>query len=414
MRFEGDIAAELDGTGKVLLVTDVQNYYENIRFSDVKKAILFNSKNLGLKHSQLNDIKCAANLLIRLLKKWEKSKGVGIPQNRDASSFLGNVLLSKIDIQMVKKGYSYFRYMDDIRVVCDNVFQARKILKEIIINLRKIGLNVNGQKTFIMKEDDKNIELFIHKPNREVDQIDSLLESKKLLNIQKALPLLRKLTLKQIRKNRTHEREFRFCIYRLEKIARYDSIRKEFNFRGITESIIEELLEQPYSVDIFARYLKSVHLTKRNLNRIKEIICDPEKRIYGWHIYNIWQILVYKKFKDQSLIDLAKSTIKKSRNEAEKAGACLYLGGCGSNHDREYVATNFSSLNSFLAQRNALIAVHELDYEKIIKHHVRPHVKKELAGTYRILKNNFNGTYIDILPPVKPSEIFRDIQSHVS
>lgn len=44
----------------------------------------------------------------------------GLPQNRDASSFLSNVLLSRVDKAMAGKGYDYYRYVDDIRVIADD------------------------------------------------------------------------------------------------------------------------------------------------------------------------------------------------------------------------------------------------------------------------------------------------------
>ena len=87
--------------------------------------------------------------LISLLKRWSPDGFRGIPQNQDASSFLGNVYLSYIDKCMLSLKYNYFRYMDDIRIVCKDEFAARKALKNLIINLRKIGLNVNPKKTKI-------------------------------------------------------------------------------------------------------------------------------------------------------------------------------------------------------------------------------------------------------------------------
>jgi hypothetical protein len=256
--FENTVRINLTPENPYLLITDVQNFFENIRIGDIRKCL---SKILSKSRLSPSDKKATNNaikILCKLLEKWTPYKKHGIPQNRDASSFLGNVILNEVDSFMIGKGYTYFRYMDDMRVICKNKYHARKALKDLIIELRKVGLNVNSKKTFILSKDSEDIEDHIIKPNREIEQIDALWKSKAPASIKIALPLLRKMIIKLISEDKTLDREFRFCLNRIENVARCRETRNSFDFRIITDRIIEELANQPYSTDTLTRYLKCV------------------------------------------------------------------------------------------------------------------------------------------------------------
>jgi len=49
-------------------------------------------------------IRNAIATLDRLLTQWTFSRDHGLPQNRDASAFLSNILLSFVDREMTRKG----------------------------------------------------------------------------------------------------------------------------------------------------------------------------------------------------------------------------------------------------------------------------------------------------------------------
>ncbi|MCX5705876.1 MAG: hypothetical protein NTZ92_07470, partial [Candidatus Omnitrophica bacterium] len=314
----------------------------------------------------------------------------------------------------LKKKYMYFRYMDDIRIVCTDVFHARKALKDLVIELRKKGLNVNSQKSYILTNKDSKISEFIKRPNRLIEQIDVLWKSKKISNVQMTLPQIKTLTLKLIKNKKTQDREFRFCIGRLEKIALCKEIKRAFDFSKITNSMIKELLHQPFSSDKLIRYLKCVDLTKYQLKRISPIIIDESKSIYSWQCYHLWQLFVFHKFVDKRLISHAKNIISLGNKYPSPsiAGAILYLGSCGLPKDRIYVARKFRKFKSYLVQRNAMIATHELDYEQFIKPQIKSYVINELAGTYSRVRESCYGKYFTPLAPIPVSELFRDLTQY--
>lgn len=197
-KFLTDTKMELDkDANEVLLITDLSNYYESISIKDLINTLNFQISNLPLDAEREKEFKKVSNQLHKLLYKWcQPDTKRGIPQNRDASSFLSNIFLNPVDDIMLKSGYQYFRYMDDIRVVCKNKFEGRKALKLLVSELRKKGLNVNSKKTQILDLNNSDQRSManeaLQKSDKQIDQIENLLKAKQARGVQIAVPLLRK------------------------------------------------------------------------------------------------------------------------------------------------------------------------------------------------------------------------------
>lgn len=410
--FQNTVKLKLTDATPCLLITDVQNFFENIHIEDVRNCFGAMLDKAGLEAGEKKIANDAVGLLCRLLAKWTPYEKHGIPQNRDASSFVGNIVMHVVDSAMLEKGYAYYRYMDDIRIVCNDGFHARKALKELIVELRKIGLNVNAKKSFIVFKDTPEIEQHLIKPNREIEQIDELWKSKRLSEIRKSLPLLRTLVLGLITQNKTQEREFRFCLNRLENIARCRETRNSFDFTAITDQIISELVNQPYSSDALVRYLKCVDLSEPQISKIGALLADSEKSIYSWQNYHLWQLLVNHGCIKPELVSLAREIVKLKGSDPNTAGAILYLGACGDESYRIFIAKCFKGFKSYLLQRNAMIATHELSYKEYIEPHLKHHVRDDLKGTYKTLSTYFRGTYYRPLDSISAADLYRDIPSY--
>ena len=146
-----------------LLVTDLSNFFENISrtqiIAELERAIPY----IQATGPEKLKIRNALGTLDKLLEQWTFSGSHGLPQNRDASSFLSNILLSSVDRQLEKKGYDYYRYVDDIRIIADSELHAKRALQDLIRQLRTVGLNINASKTEILAPDtpkDKLAEYF--------------------------------------------------------------------------------------------------------------------------------------------------------------------------------------------------------------------------------------------------------------
>lgn len=126
-------------THNYLVITDISAYFERIYRSELRDLI----EGLGASRELVISI-------FNLLKKLQKGSPFGIPQGIWPSDYIGNIYLDPVDKYMIRAGYNYFRYMDDIRVGADDYLEAQKILLILEEQLYKYGLNLNAKKTRIL------------------------------------------------------------------------------------------------------------------------------------------------------------------------------------------------------------------------------------------------------------------------
>ena len=88
--FNDDADALMDSDEKVVVVTDIQNYYQCIHYHRLCDQLQEDEPNSG------GSFQNTILRLRQLLHGWNPD-GVGLPQNRDASSFLGNIFLRGVD-----------------------------------------------------------------------------------------------------------------------------------------------------------------------------------------------------------------------------------------------------------------------------------------------------------------------------
>ena len=352
------------------------------------------------------EIRKMVRKMFSYLSSWSFVSDRGLPQNRDASSFLANVYMRSIDVAMLGKGYTYFRYMDDIKIVCDDEASARKALKELVITLRPLGQFVNAGKTKIISaEKASEIEGCLDAASIELKRINSAWQSKALGPISRSFIPLKNLMCKVLEAGRYDSREFRFCIGRLETLARcmeFDVPRAFFD--EITPMIITGLDRAPVATDQIWRYLRAVPLSSEHLIAVAEQVLDESKAIYNWKNYRVWLLLTQKEYRSELLLKKARLLIADRADDPTRAGASVFLGAFGDKKDRELIAEKFSSLGSVLGQRSAIIAVQELHFTNRDKNtvsvatHVKNYVRADLNGAYSAL--NRRGTYVEKLEPI--------------
>lgn len=414
-KFITDTSLELGADNNVLLLTDLTNFYENIGIKDLKDVFdLFSPTD-----EKANDYKTCVEMLKSILESWcERNTKRGIPQNRDASSFIANIFLHPVDDAMQKAGYKYFRYMDDIRIICKTKFEAKKALKYLILELRKKGLNVNSKKTNIFDYDNANdrkeIEDSFKNSDKKIDQIEAFLKSRNARDIQIAIPMLRAKVLSLIDNDNTLDREFRYCINRLERIARNENLAEKIDFNPITKRILNELIDQPWSTDTFARYLSSVKLAADDIQIIKNLLLDNAKNIYEWQSFYLWCLLTRHQFKDDELIKTARNNIENQYDIPTTAASCLYLGVNGDPNDKKFIAENFKKFGDHLTQRFALIAVKDLSYAAIIKPHVQDHILENYKESYKLLSEKYRNQYQLPIEKLKEDDIYEDLPDDIS
>jgi len=132
------LAAITSETGFVL-ATDITGYYENIDHNRLASDL----KSLSLPTRLLDG-------LMTYLARWAHPRGRGIPQGYTASDILAKLYLDPVDKGMLNAGFRHLRYVDDIRVFCPTMLQAKRALLKLNELVRIRGLNLQSGKTRIL------------------------------------------------------------------------------------------------------------------------------------------------------------------------------------------------------------------------------------------------------------------------
>ena len=292
-------------------------------------------------------------------------------------------------------------------------YEARAALQHLTTELRRLGLNVNSAKTKIWEPDMADYGEALGKDEPLLAQIDSMWRSRSMPVIRRSFAPLEKLAKDLIGKGATQDRGFRFCVQRFENLALCSElgVPKSF-FDPMTDVCVHQLDEQPFSSDQIVRFLKAAPTSPEQLAHVAELVSDHKRAIYDWQNYLLWQLLVYKRYSDPALIAVARTRASQVERPADRAGAILYLGALGGELERLFVAQLFKTCDKHLVQRNALIAVHEIEFNAGIKEHVASHVMPSLGGTYKRLRDEFLGQYFRPLPPVSAVSIYDEMSAY--
>lgn len=389
-----------DGLSKaqILLSTDLTNYFENIDLEKLRDTLIELLPELATDAAEKAVIRTHIATLFDCLKSWSYSERAGLPQNRDASSFLANIYMLPVDRAMIARGYRYFRYMDDIKIACNSEHHARMALKELSLELRYRGLAVNSGKTAIVPvAKSEEIAKCLDAGDAELQQIDSIWQTRSLRSISRSFPLLSDLSQRLLRHGEVGSRAFRYCIRRLEALASCPEFEvPDAYFAPMTPLVIDALSTNPASTDELARYLRAVPTTDDDLDRISRLLQDSERNYYTWQNYRLWVLLVQKKFNRPALVAYAMTIVQDQPDSATRCGATLYAGAFGSKDDRIAIARGFGALQSFMGQRAALLAIQELHFKPHIRDYVRPSLRNDLKNVYKGL--NRQGIYV--APPL--------------
>lgn len=305
-----------------LLTLDISNFYEFIRVEDVVRILHnHNSSNGWGIEREINDLE-------NLLRGWSWYKGLGIPQNRDPSSHIANIYLLELDKLMEQQDVYYFRYMDDIKVVCKSHYEARRILKLMIEKLRSLGLALNSKKTEII---DYHNEVERKEALPDIDytleSIEELINSKGPIKKREGAKKIEEILLGEFERGDFASRKVKFCCNRMHKLLRF-GIEASDNELVVTK-IIEAIANFPWMATNFYKVLISSHLTDKHIASIVDNLNAEENILYGYKMFYLWR-LAYLKIPDDKLI--LKTAHKRfddlSTTGIEKGSMSLYFESC--------------------------------------------------------------------------------------
>ena len=410
-KFEGIVRSQLRHNNKVLIEADIQNYFENIYIEYLAKDLNECMKETTELTDEIKELSKSITCIINCLKSWSCDGIRGIPQNRDCSSFLANIYMVNIDRIMLEAGFEYYRYMDDIRIICDDIFQARKALLLLSNSLRGKMLSLNSKKTKIIEPNTEEFRVLI-KPDFQLQSIDLLLRTKKKANVAIGFSILRDLLISIIEEKSFDTKAFRFCITRISKLARCKDYKLPYHyFYNIIDGIIDSLIVCPTSTDIAFEFLSSVRLQEQHIKRIINYLENKEQAIYEWQNYWLWKLLIVHEIKEESLLELSINIIDNiKRNSVDKAGAILYIAKYGEKSHLLHIRDIFPSINSILLQRHSLFALKKLNWKKDIQE-ITESIDHRLIGNYKEIRNNIRDIVLKP-PPVSITEILESVHQY--
>ena len=387
--FEGVTRTALQND-QALFATDLINYFENITTESIRTAFEEMLPKINASGPEKVLIRNSINTLCELMTHWGYSERHGLPQNRDASSFIANVVLNAVDQEMVRRGFDYYRYVDDIRIICDSPRAARHAATLLIGQLRTVGMNINSSKTKILTAESSPSEVsefFPGSDDRSIT-IDSMWRSRSRRVIIRSTKYIFQILQECIDSKQTQSRQFRFAVNRLIRLVDAGI----FDVRGamaeqLKALLIDSLEDHAVSTDQYCRLLAILELAPAELERVEHFLCDHERAIHSWQNYHLWLILARLKYKTEKLVSLATQRIQTDVLRSEVAAIFIYLRCVGEVRILEEMAVDFRSTWPYYHQRNYLLATSESS--KDILKPVVAHLGPKLKGTASRARSHF-------------------------
>ncbi|MFA5847571.1 MAG: reverse transcriptase domain-containing protein [Thermodesulfovibrionales bacterium] len=345
--FEQKVRDNYAAKKTVLVVTDIVGFFEHIDLNILKDMLIRFSCDREISDS-----------IYEVLKSWKRRTNInrGIPQGLWPTDFLGNIYLDSVDKYMLRHGFDYFRYVDDIRISCSTIPEARRALKTLVEELRRLNLNVQTKKTAVyydgkVKSFIDELSLRMEEITNEVkealkeeiadeitsetpyvelpyggtiriefsdieDEVEAKLEEKKeLIEIES----LRKFYEDTIKNAFPSSKHLRFCLNRLSQLK--DDIALD---RALTL-----LQDMPFESNTIISYLKNFPDNEKIRDRIIRFL-KSDFNIYDWQEMWLLEYLFSCKCLQGDEIDYLWTVIENhNRHNAVRIRAILLLGRTG-------------------------------------------------------------------------------------
>jgi hypothetical protein len=142
------LRARVRSTNKWILKTDIAKFYPSIYTYSIPWALhgkLFSKTNQGLG--------ILGNSLDRWIRNGQDRQTVGIPIGPDTSLVIAEIILSSVDLELQRRipRISCLRIVDDYEFGCKSYSQAEETLAILQENLKEYELDINFEKTKIIK-----------------------------------------------------------------------------------------------------------------------------------------------------------------------------------------------------------------------------------------------------------------------
>jgi hypothetical protein len=229
---------------------------------------------------------------------------------------------------MVKQGYDYYRYVDDIRIIADSELHARRALQDLIRQLREVGLNINASKTEILSPDTPNEKLAEYFPSQDstTNSINYMWQSRSRRLVTRSVTYIFNILTDRIVSGDTQSRQFRFAVNRIAQIV-------ESGLFDVSDALSTTLLDtlsgtlsdQAVSTDQYCRLIAILDKEGACLLALEAFLLAEEGAIHDWQNYNLWLLLGVRKYRSDALLALADRKLQKDMGSGEAAAILIWL-----------------------------------------------------------------------------------------
>lgn len=203
------VREEVRGGKRWMIKSDLTVYFDHVPHRLLLEEI-----------SALNPEPRLLPIIRKMLRSWASVPDLGLPQGPNASRVLANLYLLPVDRAMLNAGFSYYRYMDDFRVVASTKAEVVDGMRLLEQECRRRGLILSTAKTSLLEGD----EALRDGQHPERDEAQYWSEMKKLQNERRSL---RKILADSLREDgHIDVSGMRFSMWRLARIREYSVLRR--------------------------------------------------------------------------------------------------------------------------------------------------------------------------------------------
>ena len=171
-----------------VLQSDISSFYDGVSHDILRKKLI---NNFSVDENVVNILFACLNCWSGL-SQGDFLPGIGLPQGPQPSAFLAELFLMDLDQFFIDKSpLGYLRYVDDFRIYQSSKEDVLKSLACLDIELKKIGLSINSQKTNINNLSKKEEKIKVLKKKRiglpSLVDFGSIVDERTFNNIEKIL-----------------------------------------------------------------------------------------------------------------------------------------------------------------------------------------------------------------------------------
>ena len=343
-------ALEIAAAHPFLVVADISDFYERV-YHHVLENLL---RGLGAPNDTVTE-------LMALLRRMRRGSSYGIPQGVWASDYVGNLYLDSLDKLLLRRGLSYCRFVDDIRIGVESAADGERVIERLQTELEAIGLSLNAGKTTILPQADVEGTLVPHRAR--LTQVSEALRTawlaaspyeinpEELPAFDEAVTVAAIIELfrEQMALRSSDASILRFCV-RQFRILGVDQVLDEIldnldRLVVVTQAIVPYLVKMADEANKGAEVVHGVSTYLRGGNAA-----------YDWQVMWLLQLLYRITEVDEASLVFVRNELLNGRrsHDAVTASAVLLLGRHGDHADRESLMRRYDRETSVWVKRAIL------------------------------------------------------------